>query len=126
MLIARYWWPAEGTEWEDAERDLLEALGKDAKDADTLANLVTVSAYSAYAAPVLVWCSVSCLLHCQGCCLQRVFGCGKECWRDLLEALGKDAKDADTLANLVTMNPCVCGDSAALCPSVSDKSLRRR
>eukprot|EP00882_Tetradesmus_deserticola_P033681 GHRQ01038494.1.p3 GENE.GHRQ01038494.1~~GHRQ01038494.1.p3 ORF type:complete len:132 (+),score=67.97 GHRQ01038494.1:919-1314(+) len=29
-------------EWEDAERDLLEALGKDAKDADTLANLVTV------------------------------------------------------------------------------------
>jgi coatomer protein complex subunit epsilon len=30
-------------EWEDAERDLLEALGRDAKDADTLANLVTVS-----------------------------------------------------------------------------------
>jgi len=29
-------------EWEDAERDLLEALGKDAKDPDTLANLVTV------------------------------------------------------------------------------------
>jgi hypothetical protein len=29
-------------EWEDAERDLLEALGKDAKDQDTLANLVTV------------------------------------------------------------------------------------
>lgn len=29
-------------EWEDAERDLLEALGKDAKDADTLANLVSV------------------------------------------------------------------------------------
>uniref|UniRef100_A0A7S0VBN2 Coatomer subunit epsilon n=1 Tax=Polytomella parva TaxID=51329 RepID=A0A7S0VBN2_9CHLO len=26
-------------EWEDAERDLLEALGKDAKDSDTLANL---------------------------------------------------------------------------------------
>jgi hypothetical protein len=30
-------------EWEDAERDLQEALGKDAKDADTLANLITVS-----------------------------------------------------------------------------------
>jgi len=29
-------------EWEDAERDLQEALGKDAKDADTLANLITV------------------------------------------------------------------------------------
>lgn len=29
-------------EWEDAERDLLEALGKDAKEPDTLANLVTV------------------------------------------------------------------------------------
>ncbi|WIA34245.1 hypothetical protein OEZ86_012596 [Tetradesmus obliquus] len=29
-------------EWEDAERDLLEALGKDAKDPDSLANLVTV------------------------------------------------------------------------------------
>lgn len=29
-------------EWEDAERDLQEALAKDAKHADTLANLVTV------------------------------------------------------------------------------------
>ncbi|KAF8066259.1 coatomer subunit epsilon-1 [Scenedesmus sp. PABB004] len=28
-------------EWEDAERDLLEALGRDAKEPDTLANLVT-------------------------------------------------------------------------------------
>mmetsp|Transcript_13526 Transcript_13526/g.23742 ORF Transcript_13526/g.23742 Transcript_13526/m.23742 type:complete len:289 (-) Transcript_13526:816-1682(-) len=28
-------------EWEDAERDLLEALAKDAKDPDTLANLIT-------------------------------------------------------------------------------------
>jgi hypothetical protein len=27
----------------EAERDLQEALGKDAKDADTLANLITVS-----------------------------------------------------------------------------------
>jgi hypothetical protein len=26
--------------------------------------------------------------------------------RDLLEALGKDAKDADTPANLVTVRPC--------------------
>lgn len=32
-------------EWEDAERDLQEALGKDAKDADTLANLITVSSW---------------------------------------------------------------------------------
>jgi hypothetical protein len=29
-------------EWEDAERDLQEGLGKDAKDADSLANLITV------------------------------------------------------------------------------------
>jgi coatomer protein complex subunit epsilon len=29
-------------EWEEAERALQEALAKDAKDADTLANLVTV------------------------------------------------------------------------------------
>ena len=29
-------------EWEEAERELQEALAKDAKDADTLANLVTV------------------------------------------------------------------------------------
>jgi coatomer protein complex subunit epsilon len=28
--------------WDEAERDLLEALSKDAKNADTLANLVTV------------------------------------------------------------------------------------
>eukprot|EP00877_Chromochloris_zofingiensis_P004225 jgi/Chrzof1/13803/Cz08g13010.t1 len=28
-------------EWEDAEHDLLEAIGKDAKDPDTLANLIT-------------------------------------------------------------------------------------
>eukprot|EP00197_Chlamydomonas_leiostraca_P002157 CAMPEP_0202858162 /NCGR_PEP_ID=MMETSP1391-20130828/812_1 /ASSEMBLY_ACC=CAM_ASM_000867 /TAXON_ID=1034604 /ORGANISM="Chlamydomonas leiostraca, Strain SAG 11-49" /LENGTH=288 /DNA_ID=CAMNT_0049537049 /DNA_START=25 /DNA_END=891 /DNA_ORIENTATION=- len=28
-------------EWEDAERDLLDAFNKDAKDADTLANLIT-------------------------------------------------------------------------------------
>lgn len=28
--------------WEDAERDLLDALSHDAKDADSLANLVTV------------------------------------------------------------------------------------
>lgn len=33
-------------EWEDAERDLQEALGKDAKDADTLANLITVSVHA--------------------------------------------------------------------------------
>ncbi|KAI8469713.1 MAG: epsilon-COP [Monoraphidium minutum] len=30
-------------EWEDAERDLLDALGKSAQDADTLANLITVA-----------------------------------------------------------------------------------
>jgi len=29
-------------QWEDAEADLLDAFNKDAKDADTLANLVTV------------------------------------------------------------------------------------
>ncbi|MEW5309395.1 MAG: hypothetical protein WDW38_001288 [Sanguina aurantia] len=29
-------------QWEDAERDLLDAMNKDAKDPDTLANLVTV------------------------------------------------------------------------------------
>lgn len=29
-------------EWEDAERELQDALGKDAKDPDTLANLITV------------------------------------------------------------------------------------
>lgn len=29
-------------EWDDAERDLLDALSKDANDADALANLVTV------------------------------------------------------------------------------------
>jgi hypothetical protein len=28
--------------WEEAERDLLEAISKDAKNADTLANLVAV------------------------------------------------------------------------------------
>lgn len=31
--------------WEEAEAQLLEAIGKDAKSADTLANLVTVSAH---------------------------------------------------------------------------------
>lgn len=29
-------------QWEDAEADLLDAFNKDAKDPDTLANLVTV------------------------------------------------------------------------------------
>jgi coatomer protein complex subunit epsilon len=29
-------------EWEDAERDLLDALGKNAQDPDTLANLIAV------------------------------------------------------------------------------------
>ncbi len=34
-------------DWEDAERDLLEASAKDAKDPDTLANLITVGLHLA-------------------------------------------------------------------------------
>jgi hypothetical protein len=80
MSTACYRWPAVGTEWEDAERDLLEALGKDANDADTLANLVTVSPYCLFdssadasalcSANRLVWCRVSCFLQTQvWCCV---------------------------------------------------------
>jgi coatomer protein complex subunit epsilon len=34
-------------QWEDAEHDLLEALSKDAKDPDTLSNLITVGLHLA-------------------------------------------------------------------------------
>jgi hypothetical protein len=72
-------------EWEDAERDLQEALGKDAKDADTLANLITVCVSEGFC--LWVW--------------RRGRG------GNLQEALGKDAIDADTLANLITVGVLV-------------------
>jgi Coatomer epsilon subunit len=72
-------------EWEDAERDLLEALGKDAKSADTLANLVTVRALAAAAAAavagvVAATCSAFCTCHLLRVCMCPFFAVCGDLW----------------------------------------------
>ena len=95
-------------EWEDAERDLLEALGKDAKSADTLANLVTVRALAAAAAAVAgvvaATCSAFCTCHLLRVCMCPFFAV----WGDL--CVGASCMNMGLVVCICLLNPSDAAD----------------